>query len=400
MGDAVTEEPRYLLEEAHALCRDVYFRDVIWRHCAFRSGTSSPDRLDMAIHSGDQMLWHSLLHHRDANAAFAQYFNVALQQHHAAQQVLRAIFSAPGDGFRFLDFACGYGRLLRFLVHSLPPSNIWAAEIQADALDFVCSRFGVHRIASQADPAAFRPSVRFHMIWVASLFSHLPDSLFRSWIARLLDCLEEGGVLCFSVHDACLLPAGLTLDEQGMLFLPVSENADLDTRIYGTTYVSEAYVAAVLADAGRDAYLRIPRGLAHEQDLYVVAASPGRDLSPLYAFRHGPWGWVDEREVRRCGQVYLRGWAASIDDGPLPHVDILINDRHFECPTGLRREDVGRVFADPRLDHSGWEFSHALDRGSEPIRVVVSANTARDEQALLYAGLLQSSREDGDGKQG
>lgn len=342
----------------------------------------------MTIHDGDQMLWHSLLHHRDANAAFSQYFNVALQQHRAAQQVLRAFFAARADDIRFLDFACGYGRLLRFLVHSLPASNVWAAEIQADALDFVCNRFGVHGIASHADPDAFRPLRRFHMIWVASLFSHLPGPLFRAWVARLLDCLEPDGILCFSVHDACLLPPGLALTAEGILFLPVSENSDLDTCIYGTTYVNEAYVAAAVAAAGGKGYFRIPRGLAHEQDLYVVAADPARDLSPLRDFRHGPWGWVDERRWRPPGQLYLRGWAASIDDGPLPRVDIVIDERHFACATGLPREDVGRVFADPRLVPSGWEFSSALDAGAGPRRVVVSAGTARGEKALLYAGIL------------
>src|SRR5690606_36941997 len=43
------------------------------------------------IHPDDQMLLHSLYHHRDANASVSQYYNVALQQYNAAQQILRAV---------------------------------------------------------------------------------------------------------------------------------------------------------------------------------------------------------------------------------------------------------------------------------------------------------------------
>ncbi|MGZ4169252.1 MAG: hypothetical protein ACXVSA_21270, partial [Solirubrobacteraceae bacterium] len=42
-----------------------------------------------------------------------------------------------------LDFAAGYGRSTRFLVHHLPRGTVTVGEIQSDALDFQAREFGV-----------------------------------------------------------------------------------------------------------------------------------------------------------------------------------------------------------------------------------------------------------------
>jgi len=377
-----------LLAQARALCADPCLRDAVWRHCQHLPSGVEASQLDTGIHAGDQMLLHSLHHHREANASFAQYFNVGLQQYHAAQQVLRALFPGATDRIQVLDFACGYGRLLRFLSLALPRENLHASEIQPEALGHVRDRYGVCAIASGATPDEFRPGTRFDAIWVASLFSHLPERLFEAWLRRLMQALAPDGVLCFSVHGACLVPEGHEMPAGGVLFFPQSENADLDASVYGTTYVSDAWMAAVIGRVcGQDRpWFRIPRGLAHEQDLYVVPARADRDLSALEGFRRGPWGWADERRLDEDGQLHLRGWAASLDDGALPFVEITVGEVTHVCPTGLPREDVARVLGDPRLARSGWEFRLRVAPADGPLRVVVSAPTRGDGSALLFCG--------------
>ena len=106
---------------------------------------------------------------------------------------------------------------------------------------------------------------------------------------------------------------------EGIHFIPSSENAELDANVYGTTFVNEAFVRATIAGlCGPDhPYVRIKRGLANEQDLYVVPRSRQCALERLAAFRKGAWGWVDECRVSGDSELYLRGWAASVDDGAL-----------------------------------------------------------------------------------
>ena len=46
--------------------------------------------------------------------------------------------------------------------------------------------FGVTVVPSAFEPGEFRPGRTFDFIWVASLFSHLPEELFRRWVAKLV----------------------------------------------------------------------------------------------------------------------------------------------------------------------------------------------------------------------
>ena len=352
---------------------------------------SAIDRFSTRIHPGDQMLNHSLREHRHAGAALSQYFNVALQQYSAAQQIIRSCFGTSDQTVTVLDFACGYGRLLRFLSLAIPCSRLWASELQVDALAFVEQEFAVQAIASRADPAHFEPGRRFDFIWVASLFSHLPEHLFNAWLKRLMSLLTERGVLCFSVRDSALLSADRTMPDSGILYDTDSENAALGADIYGTTWANEHFVREALYRAadGARACVRLPKALAQEQDLYIVANDPERDLSGLEGFRRGPWGWVDRRTLTSSGRLDLQGWAASLDDGAIDHVDITINGVRHRCPTGALREDVRDVFDDDRMRYSGWQFQCEMGPDTREVYVEVSAPTPRGESSLLLSGIIR-----------
>jgi len=373
-----------LLAEAGKLCNEPRLKELLCYQAGWPYVSSS--RLYLHIHPDDQMLLHSLRHHHDASAAVSQYFNVSLQQYKTVRQVLDLLWPWQAQPLSVLDFACGFGRLIRLLCHDPRPLEIHVSEIQPDALDFVANTFSVSPIKSSYTPEAFAPTERFDMIWVASLFSHLPKHLFERWLTRLCSLLKPGGALCFTVHDAHLAPPSMSLSSEGLLFLSESENNLLDSSAYGTTYVSEAFVRRTVATQcdQRAAMRRLPKALAHEQDLYILVPQGALDLTRLAQFRRGPWGWVDERRLDG-GHLVLRGWAASIDDGVLPEVVIRVNDHFHRCPTGLPRPDVAAVFADPRLLAAGWYFRIPIDR-TRPPWVEVTAHSDRDESSLLYSG--------------
>ena len=361
---------------------------------AFGPTSATRPNLCLAIHDNDQMLNHSLLQHRDNGWAYSQYYGVSLQQFSAALQILKMLFGENMREMNVLDFACGYGRLLRFLTLIAPPSHIWAAELQPEAVNFVAQQFGVNGVISNIDPREFDPGRTFDFIWVASLFSHLPEELFRAWLARLISLLSPRGILCFSVRDESQAAPGAVIPELGVLFHPESENAQLDRTIYGTTYASEKFVAGVLRDVlgVGHTHTRLPKALAHEQDLYVVARDPARSLTALQGFRRGPWGWLDRKQLQSDGKIYLEGWAASLDDGPIDHVEISLGDRQFRCDTHKRRDDVCEVFKDPRMLNSGWEFRHDFGEPMTDIAAEIAAVSVRGERALIYAGPIGASQ--------
>jgi hypothetical protein len=129
---------------------------------------------------------------------------------------------------------------------------------------------------------------------------------------------------------------------------------------------------------------RIARGLANEQDLYVVSRQ--LDVDACRGFRRGPWGFVDVIEVTESRDAFLTGWAASVDDGRADYVRLTVDGEPIPVGIRLAREDVGAAFRDPRLVQSGWEWRGRLPPGSAFVEV--SAVSREAEEGLLYAGPL------------
>jgi SAM-dependent methyltransferase len=346
------------------------------------------------LHDNDQMLHHCLDNFGNINFSLSHYLAVAIQQYRVVEKIKNALFPDRPDKIRLLDFACGYGRLQRLMSLKTDSKLLWVSEINDAAQAYVTNTFGVNGIASFADPGRFTTSEKFDVIWVASLFSHLPRHLFEAWLERLAGFLTPAGVLCFSVHDERLLPSSVSLPDVGLYFVEQSEDASLDVSIYGTTYVSESFVAGAIAaiDESAFVYHRIPKGLANEQDLYIMARQQSCDLSPLNSIRYGAWGFVDKVFLEPDGEFYMYGWAASIDDGIVDHVEIRINGNVVhKCYTNLVRTDVVEVLKDPRLLKSGWEISLKLVGATQDF-VAVTVVSQQGERSLIYAGFISEGR--------
>lgn len=351
---------------------------------------ADPDaRVDTALHPSCQMLAHSLRAHRDAAAAVSQYFGIALQQYHAAVAVVdRLERTCPAP--RILDFACGYGRMLNLLIHRVPADRIWASEIQPEAVSHVAEKYGVHGLQSTERPEDFDPDQRFDLIWVASLFSHLPPGLFERWLGRLAGLLSPDGVLLFTVHDRALLPPDMKLPASGVLFIEGSENQDLSTDIYGTTFVNEDYVrAAVSSTLGeRRPCLRLPRLMNYEQDAYLIGGAPGRGLDAFRDVPLGLRGWLDERRIDADGTLRLSGWAAAMDDDAPVRVEITLDGEPQPVTTGEARPRVAEVLGKPGLRHCGWSAAVPLPRDRSETYLRIIARDNRGQRALIHAGAL------------
>ncbi len=362
-------------------------KPVLRRHCPYLPPEIPAAALSTEIHPACQMLDFSLRHHRDAALSVSQYFAVALQQYSTMRQISRRVFGDRED-LQVLDFACGYGRLLRFLVHSLAPEQIWASDIQSDAVDYVRGKFAVNALPSAAVPEDFELDQRFDMIWVASLFSHLPEGLFQRWLKRLSELLAPGGILCFSTHGEGLLPAGVTLPSSGFQYQSVSENDELGADIYGTTHVSRAYVERILKQVfGENLRWRhFHKLLAAEQDVYIASFDhSGPDLSGLEEFRRGPRGWLDVQRMQADG-LYLQGWAASIDDGDLDCLEIEFGDQTLQLVPAEPRPGVAEVLGDPRLAHCGFSCTLPWPADADSAYLVISALSRRGERGLVFSG--------------
>jgi len=368
-----------------ALLGDARFRAAVRR--ALNLPDRVTDNLVFEVPGEDQMLAHSLAHHRDAALALSQYFSISIQQFNCFRQIAEGGFEGRPENLRVLDFACGYGRLLRFMAAWLPKNNLHGAEIQADALAANKRLFGIEGYRSSSDPDALSIGQRFDMIWVASLFSHLPDRLFRAWLGKLHSLLAPGGLLCFSVRDESQF-AG-EMPEAGFVYRPESERIPIDSSVYGTAWASEDYVHRAIESAVSAPVecLRIPRALAMEQDLYVLYDRGRPAPVRQERFRRGPWGWVDRIQRTPDGRVRIQGWAGSMDQVRLETVEVRIAGHPARVATGIARPDVAEAFGNPALEHSGFEFSAEIPAQGF---VEISAICQNEERGLLYAGPMDT----------
>jgi 2-polyprenyl-3-methyl-5-hydroxy-6-metoxy-1,4-benzoquinol methylase len=284
-----------------------------------------------------------------------------------------------------LDFACGYGRSLRYTVADFGDS-VWASDILPDAVDFVREEFGAHAFASETNPEQLRCDTTFDVVFVSSLFTHLPRHTFTRWLRRLHGLLWPDGLLVISVHDEFMLPPGASLAD-GFYFQPTTEVESLDTADYGATVVNEHFVRmAIEAATGHVAYRRFATALCFEQDLYAVPADPGADLARLRVHR-GPEGAFEDCEELESGEWVLRGWAATQDDEPVEKVEIYLGGALIaSVEPADERPYVAAKLRTGRRDalYSGWRASVRLGPTEPDTTVLVKATTSDAISGVIW----------------
>jgi hypothetical protein len=324
--------------------------------------------------------------------AVFSYFRAGIQIFETAREIVEWRFGSLDQVDSVCDFAAGYGRSTRFLAAAVDPAKVWAGEILPEAVDFQARAYGVNTITSTTDPADLRVDERFDVIFVSSLFSHLPERTFITWLQRLHGLLTDRGILVFSVHDEAVGPPDLVVGDSGIHFIPLTEVESLDVEDYGATIVTEAFVARMIAEAtGSPSYKRLPRTLCFEQDLYVVARDGTLDESSDLAPRRGPHGVVDTVEVVEEGRsvsAHLVGWAVDLDDVERrPRIEIWVDGTRLgNVTTGGPRPDVAKYLGSSAAAHesSGWEATVALPKGTtnESLLLVKAVSSRGKEFAL------------------
>jgi SAM-dependent methyltransferase len=131
------------------------------------------------------------------------YLNCGLS---AIDNIERAIAAAGNTPINsILDFASGYGRVLRHLVARFPGVELTASELESDAVAFCQSTFGVNGFVSAKNLKELSIGRTFDLIWCGSLITHLD----QDGAVDLLDFFQRhtnpGGLAVFSSHGRFVL---------------------------------------------------------------------------------------------------------------------------------------------------------------------------------------------------
>jgi SAM-dependent methyltransferase len=138
------------------------------------------------IHPKDTMYyanfdWHYYSVGRSAITAIGTALSARLNYHNGSAPI-RTI----------LDFGCGYGRVARYLRVAFPEARIVANDFEKDGAIFCASAFGCESSDNPISPDTY------DLIWLGSVFTHLPEKSVSDLLDELTRSLRPNGVLLFT----------------------------------------------------------------------------------------------------------------------------------------------------------------------------------------------------------
>jgi SAM-dependent methyltransferase len=182
-----------------------------------------------------------------------------------------------------LDFPCGSGRVLRFLVQRFPEAEITACELERGPVGFCVRTFGARPAYSSLNLDEVSLGKKFDLIWCGSLATHLNERGISALLKLFHRHLVEGGLMIFTAHGdfvpgrivAREFDYGLTPDQIERI------GADYpmtgygfedypDARDYGVSLTSPAWIRARVRELGglREVFFK-ERGWDNHQDVFA-----------------------------------------------------------------------------------------------------------------------------------
>src|SRR5262249_41864877 len=166
------------------------------------------------VHVDDQM------HRSDAPEHVRHYVEDALSAMENIEVSLAATGRSLADVEACLDFACGYGRVTRWLARALGPARVTAADIDRQAIRFCAHEFGVRPLAAHAETARTAFPGAYDLVFAGSLLTHLPLHACPATLHALAATVRPRGLLVFSTQgESCLAH----LDWYGPEFVAAAE---------------------------------------------------------------------------------------------------------------------------------------------------------------------------------
>jgi Methyltransferase domain len=146
-----------------------------------------------------------------------------------------------------LEFAAGFGRFTRHLSRVLP-GKVTSSDVLPGTADFLQEQFGVNAFYSSHQPEKLALKPEFDMVFVLSLFTHLPPAAWRVWLEALAAGVRTSGVLVITTHsESCAKDQGVAFQGDGTFFVASSESPSIDGEVYGTTFTTRRFAEDMIS---------------------------------------------------------------------------------------------------------------------------------------------------------
>jgi SAM-dependent methyltransferase len=176
----------------------------------------------------------------------SHYFSVGRSAIRVILAALLARYEYPhGDAeiTRICDMGCGHGRVARYLRAAFPQADIAVADYDPTGVDWCVQQFGCRAIAGP-EPETF------DLVWLGSVFTHLPPAIAERLLLTVKQALRPNGVLVFSTQGR--YPLLLHRGREGYGFSRETTermSADMVAHGYGyADYVGQSDYGIAIAD--------------------------------------------------------------------------------------------------------------------------------------------------------
>lgn len=215
---------------------------------------------ETAIHKNDLMFaFHLNRSPHDPVKALYSYYRVGLGTAKNLREIVENYGLKPA---RLLDFGSGYGRVSRFLPGLFPDTNCVVTEVKKQAIEFQEKELGLNGILHSQKPEDF-PTEKFDLLLALSVFTHLPEDLFRTWMESLSERMRDTGAMVISFLDqdrseSREILKNFTDNPQAFEYIRRSEDSYFtyasdrlkDDGLYGSTFISREWLQDLLCPLG------------------------------------------------------------------------------------------------------------------------------------------------------
>lgn len=184
-------------------------------------------------------------------------------------------------GRRFLDYGCGWGRLLRLALYYSDSEKLHGVDAWEESLA-LCREHRVPGTLKLIDPAPQKIDVPVGMDvgYAFSIFTHLPEQAFRAALTAVRPHVAQDGIFVFtvrpveywSVHQDFWQRSREELISEHLARGFAFQSHDRPDALFGDTSMSNAFVERALRDAGWST-LGFDRMLVDPMQV-IVAARP------------------------------------------------------------------------------------------------------------------------------
>ena len=150
---------------------------------------------------------------------------------------------------RVLDWGCGCGRVLRYLLEDVPAERVFGCDIDREAIEWLArnARESSFEAIQPAPPTPY-PEGHFDLIYGVSIFTHLSEEMQDEWLDELARISRPGALVAVTLHGWDLAPRRLrrSLQKRGFAEMGSAQAAYFAPyaggRYYRTAFHTPAYV--------------------------------------------------------------------------------------------------------------------------------------------------------------